>query len=112
LHASDITASRRPPPALTAAFTDGAAPCRYEEARVALHACLVSVPLCVLLGITCRASLHWPDRWADLPSRIREHYSLRQEQNVLYAALALAVINSLEKLVRLSKVGGGALCWC
>ena len=93
---------------------------RYEEARVALTTLLFTIPCCILIGVeygvfmqgalvSRLASLRNSD--FDLLGNYRDH---------LYAAVCFSVINSIDKLLRISmvdpwlhpKVGVRACCCC
>ncbi|KAI8472414.1 MAG: hypothetical protein J3K34DRAFT_519751 [Monoraphidium minutum] len=71
----------------------------YEEARVALTALLFSVPCCVLVGIE-----YGVFNGGELVKDVRDINILSNYRDQLYAAVCFSVINSLEKILRLSMI--------
>ncbi|GLI70754.1 hypothetical protein VaNZ11_015781 [Volvox africanus] len=67
----------------------------YEEARVCLHMIMNSLPACIILGVLYDAIFALKDQF----QHILEHKSAL---NAIYAAFMLAVLNVVDKFIRLS----------
>eukprot|EP00877_Chromochloris_zofingiensis_P010644 jgi/Chrzof1/5833/Cz16g17160.t1 len=71
----------------------------YEEARVALTTLLFTIPCCILIGVEYGVFMN-----GRLVQNVKQLDILSSYQDQLYAAVCFSVINSLEKIFRMSLV--------
>ncbi|GLC35012.1 hypothetical protein PLESTM_000269300 [Pleodorina starrii] len=67
----------------------------YEEARVCLHMIMNSLPACIILGVLYDAIFALKDQFEHILER-------KSAINAIYAAFMLAVLNVVDKFIRLS----------
>ncbi|GIL82402.1 hypothetical protein Vretimale_11851 [Volvox reticuliferus] len=67
----------------------------YEEARVCLHMIMNSLPACIILGVLYDAIFALKDQFKHILER-------KSALNAIYAAFMLAVLNVVDKFIRLS----------